>query len=480
MSSPIRIGGLSSGNDYAGMIKQLMEARQVPITKKEQKLTELDYDLGAWSQVQTVTGELSKSLNDLRSFEMWRTMAAVSTDETVVSATADTGTMEQQYMINVTNMAAAQSISSDPLTTANDLITEGYANAGDIFEIEGQQVTIEAGETLASLRTKINSAALNMAEDVRVRASIVDNYLVLTREKTGAADITLADVSGTTLQNLGVVDALGAIKNERVVGENAEFTVNGIPVVRSGNSQLSDVVSGVTLELRNEGLIMLDVRPDREAMKAGIQTFVEKYNALAELLDEYGKIVMGGSSELAQKGELYGDSMLNSLKNNLRKMATAVKSPALNVLNASYTYKGNNGIMDSLGDIGIWTAGERNRLEVQDEAKLDYLLEHEFDKVEQLFKGTYNATEVAYTDGIASDFYKYTNRVSESLTGDIALRIEALTKRFDDLSEDIDEMKLDLEDYEQKQWDIFTIMENSLAKMKDQTAYINSVFGGKK
>jgi flagellar capping protein FliD len=87
---------------------------------------------------------------------------------------------------------------------------------------------------------------------------------------------------------------------------------------------------------------------------------------------------------------------------------------------------------------------------------------------------------VAYTDGIASDFYKYTNRVSESLTGDIALRIEALTKRFDDLSEDIDEMKLDLEDYEQKQWDIFTIMENSLAKMKDQTAYINSVFGGKK
>ena len=108
------------------------------------------------------------------------------------------------------------------------------------------------------------------------------------------------------------------------------------------------------------------------------------------------------------------------------------------------------------------------------------MLEHEFDNVEQLFKGVYDDVEIAYTDGIASDFYSYANRMSEALTGDIAKRIEALTENYDDLADDIEEMEADLENYEQKQWDIFTVMENALANMKDQTSYISSVFSAKK
>jgi flagellar hook-associated protein 2 len=476
---PIRIGGLSSGTDYAGMVEQMMEARRVPIDMKTEEQVELDYDLGAWSEVNSQAEALTEVLDKLRGFNLWRSMNAESSLESVVTATAATASAEQQYTISVSSVARAQSISSDLLDTTSDLITNGYVAEGDIFNIEGEQITIEAGETLSSLRTKINSAALNMAEGSRVQASIVNNHLVLTREDTGAGSISLSDVTGTALQGLGVLDGGAAIKNENVTGADAQFTVNGLAVTRSSNTELTDVIDGLTINLEGVGTTTLDIHPDRETIKETLLEFVEKYNTLSEQVSEYSKIELGGSSELSMKGELYGDTLINSIRSSLRQFAT-MQSSALDATNASYTYKGQTGIMDNLADIGIWTAGQENKLEVLDESKLDDMLKYEFENMEQLFKGVYDPIEVAYTDGVASDFYNYISRVSESLTGDIAQRIDTLTNKYDDLADEIDEMNDALDDYEQDLWDQFTFMEDSLANMKSQTDYLKQVFSSGK
>ena len=110
---------------------------------------------------------------------------------------------------------------------------------------------------------------------------------------------------------------------------------------------------------------------------------------------------------------------------------------------------------------------------------MDRMLENNFSLVEQMFKGTFDAVEVAYTNGVASYFYSYMSRVSESLTGDVAKQIEALTERYDTLSDDIDDMTSALDVYEQEQWENFTMMEEALANMKQQMEYINAVFGSK-
>ena len=472
----LHIGGLSSGTDYASMIEQLMAVRRIPIKSKEVKQSELDYDMGAWSDVSTKTGALASSLDKLRGFELWHGMSAESSVENVVTASAVSGSAEQQYTVVVSTMARAQSISGDLVDTSSDLITGGYAVEGNVFEIEGQQITIEAGETLSSLRTKINSAALAMSDENRVQASLVNNHLVLTRESSGATNITLSDVTGTTLQSLGVLDGAAAIKNENVVGTDAVFSVNGISVTRSSNDKLKDVVDGLTLNLKGVGTSTLDIRPDRESIKDAINDFMLKYNELAVVVDDYSKITPGESSDLTVSGELYGDSLLNSIKLDMRKMVTSSKSPVLNATNAAYTYDGQDGVMDNLSDIGIWTSGKLNRLDITDESRLDDMLDNEFDKMEQLFKGIYDEGEVRYKDGIASDFYRYSNKVSESLTGDIALLMESKNKQYDALGDDIAEMEAAMGDYEQKLWDEFTRMEDALANMKSQTEYLQAMF----
>jgi len=481
----LHIGGLSSGTDYASMIDQLMEARRVPIQSKEVKQSELDYDMGAWSEVTTLTSALSTSLDNLRySSKVWDNMSVESSLESVVTASASSVAAEQEYSLVVTTLAKAQSISSDLVDTTSDLITGGYATEGNVFEIEGQQITIEAGETLSSLRNKINSAALAMSDENRVRASLVNNHLVLTRENSGAVDIALSDISGTTLQSLGVLDGAMVIKNENVIGTSAEFTVNGISVTRSSNSKLDDVIEGMTLNLKGVGSSALKVQPDRDAVRGAIEDFIQKYNDLAMLIDEYSKIDPGGSSEVSVTGELYGDTLLSSIKLNMRKMVTGSKSPALNETNASYTYEGETGIMDSLSDLGIWTYGEENRLDITDSSRFDDMLENEFENLSQLFKGVFDTETTSYRNGVASDFYMYNKGdpdiiSSKGIEGAIETLMESKTKQYDDIGVDIEEMERALVDYEQELWDQFTRMEDALANMKSQIEYLNSMFNNK-
>jgi len=229
------------------------------------------------------------------------------------------------------------------------------------------------------------------------------------------------------------------------------------------------------LNISGIGTTTLNVHPDRTKIKETILDFIDKYNLLAALVDDYSKIEQGGSSDLSVKGELYGDSLIASIRTNLRKYAT-LSSTALDATNAGFTYNGKTGIMDSLGDIGIWTVGKSNQLEVSDDKRLDDMLSNEFDKVEQLFRGVYDPVDVAYENGVASDFYKYISKVSESLTGDIAQRQDTLTDKYDNYSKEITEMEDALGDYEQDLWDQFTFMEDSLAKMKSQMDYLKSVF----
>ena len=474
----LHIGGLSSGTDYAGMIEQLMEARRVPIDLKDDQRTEVDYDLGAWTEVNSLAESLTDNLDKLRGFDLWRSMSAESSLEGVVTATAADASAEQEYAISVSSIAREQSISSNALDTSSDLITNGYAQEGNIFEIEGQQITIAAGETLASLRTKINTAALDMDEGTRVQASIVNDHLVLTREDSGSGSIALSDVSGTALQNFGVLDGVGAIVNENISGSDANFIVNGIAVTRSTNTGLDDVVEGLTINLKGVGTATLDVHPDREQVKEVILELVEKYNELAELIDDYTQNDLSSSSELSITGELYGDALINSLRSGIRATAT-MQSSTLNALNASYSYEGQTGVMDSLADIGIWTSGQDNRLEIVDEDQLEDMLENEFDNISQLFRGVYDEATVSMQGGIGSEFYKYISKISESLTGDVAQRIDTLTSKYDDYSDEIEEMEDALADYEQDLWNQFTAMEDSLANMNSQLEYLKSMFGGK-
>ena len=420
------MSGMASGQDTQAIIDTMIKAKSVPLTTMSEQEAEIDADLAAWADLNTLMTNLTDSLDTLRSWETWNKMAATSSDESQLTATASSSAVDTTYKINITQLAQSHTISSaifcPDATSTTDLVAGGILTAGDELTIEGQTITIGSTESLSSLRTKINTAASSMATADRVYASILDNRLVLARTNTGDTDITLSDTTGTPLQDLQILSSPGVYANELVVSQDAQFTVNGAPVTRSTNTNLTDVVENVTLNLLDETSsdITLTVARDTETPKNAILDFIDQYNAAATSLADYGQINVEGNDpdgaalDSSTLGELYSDSLLNAIKNNIRSFATEAKpflalyngyknSSTIQVIDPTYTYNSRTGTLDSLDDIGVWTTGETNQLTLTDEDKLDYVLENHFDQVQQLFRGVYTSAN-GYENGLATDF----------------------------------------------------------------------------
>jgi len=487
----IHISGLGSGLDIGSMVQQILDAERKPIELLEEDRAEINDDAVAWADISSYMTDLTDSLDTLRAMKLWDTMTALSSNEDYITASASDSAEEGTYMLEISQMAQAQSIGSDRAsdlsagaTSSTDLVAAGVLTAGNQFTIEGQTITIGATETLESLEGKINTASDSMAAADRVHATIIDNRMVITREETGSTNINLSDSTGSPLQDLNILTGMGGYVNEFMTAEDAVFTVNGATVTRASNTNLTDVIQNVTINLHQETVtgvpITLTIEHDRAAVKTAIEDFIEKYNTAAEIMGEYGDISVTGDkasgAELEAVGELSDDSLLRTIQSKMRRFATDSKYPDLNQVNASYNYNGQTGVCDSLSSIGIWTSGKDNHISITDEERFDHMLNNEFDLTQQLFRGVYVPSE-GYTHGVASDFYSYSDQVSASMTGEIANRIRALDDKMEGIDETILAKETRLADQEQRLWEEFSVMDNAYKKMQDEISYIQSRFG---
>lgn len=488
----IRIGGLASGTDVQGIIDALIEARTKPIEILGEEKLEYEEDLAAWSDISTYMNDLTDSLDDLRTWETWNTMRAVSSNESYLTATATSAAVTGSYAIITDRLAQAHSVGSNRVTmleppvggnasatSTTDLVAQGVLNAGDEFVVEGATITIDATESISSLRDKINASSASST----ISASILDNRLVITRINTGTTEVSMADTTGSPLQNLGILDAIGNYNNELVSAQDAQFQVNGVTVNRDSNKNITDVIEGVSLNLHaptGGSTITLDIENNTDTAKDLIKDFIEKYNTASSVLSQYSNISLVGESpdgaELNSVGILAKDSLVTSLLTNMRKYVTDSKFPDLNQINASFTYGGNTGIMNNLSTIGIWTSSKENQIKIQDEEKLDYMLENYFDEVTQLFRGVYDA-ETGYKSGVATDFYQWSDNVTQGITGEIDRRMSRLKDQISEADNTIEQKIQELENYETRLWQQFEAMENTIATLQSELSWLTSQLG---
>ncbi|MBI3987157.1 MAG: flagellar filament capping protein FliD [Lentisphaerae bacterium] len=496
MSDLMRVGGLVSGQDTQTIIDQLVAIEGRPIQTLEAKKIDINADIAAWTDIKSSTDALLDALDTLRSWNVWNQMATTSSDETKLTATASSSAIPATYSIDITQLAQAHSVSSDRAsdlfggaTSTTDLVAAGVLTAGDQFTVEGQTITIAASESLQSLQTQINNAATSMPASNRVIATILDNRLVVTRLNSGTTQIAMAETLGTPLQALQIFSAPATYKpaNVLVTAQDANFTVNGAPVTRSSNTGLTDVISGVTLNLLavTATPVTLTVANDTAGPKAAILDFIEKYNAATTKMTDYGKIALSGSSTSGARietiGELGGDGMIASILRNMRNYATRSKYPFLNDASASpgyneYTYAGKTGIASSLDTIGIGTADRNNKLSLTDETKLDGMLLENFEVVEKLFRG-YFETGTGYVHGVATEFYTYVDAVTTNLTGDIDEHLQALNEQITGINTDIANRQSFVDAYENRLWAQFGAMEDAMSRMSKDLSWLTTQLG---
>jgi flagellar hook-associated protein 2 len=188
------------------------------------------------------------------------------------------------------------------------LNTTGATSSTSItYTAAGTSITINATDTLRGIASAINAASQPEGRDFK--ASIVANKLVLTGAQTG--------VNHTMLYTDGASLGFGA---DLQSAQNAAFTVNGMSVSRAGNSNLTDVVDGITLSLASDAegkSARLSVSATSDKAASLMKAMADKFNAtVTHLKDKLASTPKTGDDGKTTytRGPLSGDIGLSSLR----------------------------------------------------------------------------------------------------------------------------------------------------------------------
>jgi flagellar hook-associated protein 2 len=300
----ISSAGIGSGLDIEGIVRSLMAAERLPLNKVSQERTEINTKISIYGIIKNSFSELKTAADKLTNISNLNPLKVTSGDDKIISGTANSANAKGSYSIEVSQLAKAQSVAAlgvstpdTPVGTGSLTITLGSYDSDNNQFIDNPDKTpviinIGAGQqTLEGIRQAINDS------DAGINASIVNDgagsRLVMTSKETGAINgfkLEVTDNDGTNLNTTGLsrlaydpTATAGSGKNAESlqVAQNANFTINNLPVSKASNT-VTDAVAGLTLNLKAETIspVNLVVGLDDGALKTSLDNFVSSYNKI--------------------------------------------------------------------------------------------------------------------------------------------------------------------------------------------------------
>lgn len=281
--------GVGSGLDVNGIVSSLMSIERQPLTAIQQKQSENNTKISEWGQIKNAVSSLQDAAEALADSSSFGSYTASSSDEDIATAEVTSGNTEETHDIEIISLAEKQRLSSGVYADSSAAVGEGTFS----FTVDGEtfNAVVDAdNNTLAGLRDAINQADGNDG----VSASILNvdggSRLVLTARESGTA---------------GAITAPGMF-TEIAPPVDAVLKVDGFDVTTSSNT-VTDVIPGLTLNLKSVGEVVINTEQDDDGMQEQIKAFTSAYNSLTNLI-----------SNTRESGEVGADSMLLGIQSSLR------------------------------------------------------------------------------------------------------------------------------------------------------------------
>lgn len=171
----IGLSGMVSGLDTDTLIKQLMSAERTRVTKVENKITKNEWKTEKWKDLNTKIYSLyTGSLSKMRTQGNYLTKKTVSSNESVVKASASGSAPIGTHYVTVDAVASAQYVtggkfaSDEKLTSKSKLVDAGVAAGTKISFACGDktaELVVDENTTFTNLSDACKSAGLNVNFD---------------------------------------------------------------------------------------------------------------------------------------------------------------------------------------------------------------------------------------------------------------------------------------------------------------------------
>ena len=323
--------GLGSGLDVNNLVTQLVAAERSPVEQRISRTqTGIDSKLSALGVLRGVLSTLQSSVGAMRTETQVLARRAVSSDPTILRATASTTAPVGTYSVEVLSLATTHKLVSEPYAGGSgSLVWTGELT----FTQNGEEFVVAAteGMTLAQLRDAINTAPDNRG----VRASIVQAddgaRMVFTAAASGSAQAINVQVRPPNCalnileynpgQGQGQTPPMSVLS----AAADAQVKIEGFAVSAAGNT-VAAAIEGVTLDLLTSKpgtTVTVTVSPDVASVKEKITKFVTDYNNAAATMTSQ-RSFDGGTRKA---GPLLGDSTLLGVESRMRRDITGVIQP---------------------------------------------------------------------------------------------------------------------------------------------------------
>ena len=433
----MNISDVSTTPSIDTLVAQYMRIERQPILKLEDQIVSIDNKKSIYSELKSKMTSLRTDVYDLKqqgTLSEFGTKIATSADEDIVTASGDGDAVNGTHLINISQLAKADTIVSDQLVNSDSTVLSSEGTGTKVFKItiDGEETSISVdlsdGEDNETILGNVIIAINN--SDAETNASLVSDTsstkkLVLRSDSTGETyAISISDETGTLLNTLGLSDSKQASDtNGGYIYKDSElnsiFELDGISIINDSNT-VEDVLTGVTFNLKgtqdNDDSIQITIEPDKETIKENLETFFEVYNAVISFIKEQSSV----DPETRKRGTFTGDFTFVNLRMNLRIIASSA---------VSSVSSGNPSI---ISEVGI-EPDDNGYLSISNEDDLDEALDANVSKVEDLFNSTNGIANQIYdlltpftkTGGIIDD----TTSTFDTKLDHIETRIENLETR---------------------------------------------------
>lgn len=300
----VSFGGLASGLDTESIISSLMQVERAPRARMQLREGQAQARDVALRDVLSKLKSVSDAAAGLRSTLLWADVQTVeSADPARISARRISGAGPGGYQVNVTQLARSEQRTFDFTTSAS----------ASQLTIGATTVDLAAGATLTDA-----VAAINAKPDTGVYAVDVGGRLVLSGRQTGAANGFTA--TGATIAEDGTKFRAGL---------DALYDVDGV-AGSSASNLVTDAVPGLELTLKSVTTTPISVTvgapgADQTAVQEKVKAFVDTYNSTLDSIRNRlsEKRVPGATTQAdANKGVLFGDTMLTGLLAGMRQIVS--------------------------------------------------------------------------------------------------------------------------------------------------------------
>ena len=474
MASMITSAGSASGMDFESIISAMVEAKSASIsntTTTRKAETELEISgVGKLKSALKTFQEAIEALTEGTGFNERKVTTDLTEENQYFTVSTEEDAANGNYNISVDQLAQSEKI-------AQKFDTGKTFSAGTLkFTVPGVkdengnwttdsngteikertfEIEVEDGDTLDSLRRKINN------NDYGVTATILNTKdgqkLVIDSGFSGDdATFKIEGTGGMTDFNYDSTTNTAGKWDVTQHAQDAVIRVDG-EEMRSDTNEFDNAISGLTitankLSAKDEhGDVITNsvaITADNDKVTEKMQNFVNAYNTLMSTMDDlYKHNTYTDGENNYDGGELAGDNMLRSLQNQLQNMMSSMGNGAngMNIYSMGFE-------LESDGTISL------------DKTEFKEGLTDNFNALVNMLTGD---------DGLLTRFNDTVEEYTKS-AGILDKRTETLNMEVDRYEEEENENALYLEEYEENLRQRYAKLDTTIANYNNSLSYLQS------